>query len=98
MALVLIVPMAAILTYLLVQAWPVLSLAFLVENRKLHDGRRHLDAAGGDFLPGLDLADNPHDYMTAGGIWAPLVGTFWLVLDLAADRRAGGRAGRCLSQ
>ena len=53
-ALVLIVPMAAILTYLLVQAWPALSLSFLVEN--------------------------PQDYMTAGGIWAPLVGTFCLVL------------------
>jgi phosphate transport system permease protein len=24
--------------------------------------------------------DNPKDYMTAGGIWAPLVGTFFLVL------------------
>lgn len=26
------------------------------------------------------LLDNPRDYMTAGGIWAPLVGTFFLVL------------------
>ena len=54
MALSLIVPMAAILTYLLVEPWPVLSFAFIVEN--------------------------PHDYMTAGGIWAPLAGTFCLVL------------------
>ena len=26
------------------------------------------------------LTQNPRDYMTAGGIWAPLVGTFFLVL------------------
>jgi phosphate transport system permease protein len=60
-ALVLIVPMAAILTYLLVQAWPALSFSFLVEN--------------------------PRNYMTAGGIWAPLVGTFclvWISLLIAA--------------
>lgn len=33
--------------------------------------------------PALSLSfilDNPKDYMTAGGIWAPLVGTFFLVL------------------
>ena len=51
--LALIVPMAAILTHLLVQAWPALSLSFILEN--------------------------PRDYMTGGGIWAPLVGTFFLV-------------------
>jgi phosphate transport system permease protein len=50
----LVVPVVAILGYLVFQAWPVLSLSFLLEN--------------------------PKDYMTAGGIWAPLVGTFFLVL------------------
>ena len=50
----LVVPVVAILGYLLIQAWPVLRPSFLLEN--------------------------PKDYMTAGGIWAPLVGTFFLVL------------------
>ena len=50
----LVVPVVAILGYLVVKAWPVLGLSFLLEN--------------------------PKDYMTAGGIWAPLVGTFFLVL------------------
>ena len=50
---VLVLPLAAILTYLVVKAWPVLSLSFLFEN--------------------------PRNNMTAGGIWAPLVGTFYLV-------------------
>ena len=52
--LLLVVPVVAILVYLVVQAWPVLSLSFLL--------------------------DNPENRMTAGGIWAPLVGTFFLVL------------------
>ena len=52
-AAVLIVPMAAIFIYLVVQAWPMLSLSFLLEN--------------------------PKNYMTAGGVWGPLVGTFFLV-------------------
>jgi phosphate transport system permease protein len=51
---VLVLPMALILGFLLVKAWPALSLSFLLEN--------------------------PKDNMTAGGIWAPLVGTFFLVL------------------
>ncbi len=71
-ALVLIVPMAAILTYLLVRAWPALSWSFIV--------------------------DNPHDYMTAGGISGAAGGDFFPGLDLVAGRRAGGRAGRRLSQ
>ena len=72
-ALVLIVPMVAILTYLLIQAWPALSLAFLVEN--------------------------PHDYMTAGGIWAPLVGTFWLVwISLLIAAPVGVLAGVYLNE
>jgi phosphate transport system permease protein len=50
----LVVPVVAILGYLLLKAWPVLGPSFILEN--------------------------PKDYMTAGGIWAPLVGTFFLVL------------------
>ena len=50
----LLVPVVAILAYLVYQAWPVLGLSFLLEN--------------------------PRDYMTTGGVWAPLVGTFFLVL------------------
>ncbi len=71
--LVLIVPMMAILTYLLVQAWPALSFSFLVEN--------------------------PHNYMTAGGIWAPLVGTFWLVwISLLIAAPVGVLAGVYLNE
>ena len=54
MAFVLVLPVVAILSYLLIKAWPVLDLRFLL--------------------------DNPMERMTAGGIWAPLVGTFFLVL------------------
>jgi len=54
MTLSLVVPVFAILGYILVHAWPVLSPAFIWEN--------------------------PRDFMTAGGLWAPLVGTFFLVL------------------
>ncbi len=72
-ALALIVPMAAILIYLLVQAWPVLSFSFLVQN--------------------------PRDYMTAGGVWAPLVGTFWLVwLSLLIAAPVGVLAGVYLNE
>jgi len=72
-ALALIVPMAAILTYLLVQAWPALSFSFFVEN--------------------------PHHYMTAGGIWAPLVGTFWLVwISLLISAPVGVLAGVYLNE
>ena len=72
-ALVLIVPMAAILSYLLVQAWPVLSFSFLVEN--------------------------PQHYMTAGGIWAPLVGTFFLVwISLLIAAPVGVLAGVYLNE
>ena len=52
--LLLVAPMLAIFAYVFVQAWPALSLSFILEN--------------------------PKNYMTAGGIWAPLVGTFCLVL------------------
>ena len=71
--LLLIVPMAAILVYLVVQAWPALSFSFLVEN--------------------------PHDKMTAGGIWAPLVGTFWLVwISLLIAAPVGVLAGVYLNE
>jgi len=54
MALLLVLPVVLILGYLVVKAWPALSLHFLLNN--------------------------PQNYMTAGGIWAPLIGTFFLVL------------------
>jgi phosphate transport system permease protein len=54
MTLALVAPVVLILGYLVVKAWPALSLAFLFTN--------------------------PQNFMTAGGIWAPLVGTFFLVL------------------
>jgi phosphate transport system permease protein len=69
----LVVPLVAILAYLLVQAWPVLSLGFLFEN--------------------------PKDNMTAGGIWAPLIGTFYLVfVSLAAAAPVGILAGVYLNE
>jgi phosphate transport system permease protein len=54
MAMTLVIPVIAILVYLLVRAWPALSLEFLLTN--------------------------PRNRMTAGGIWAPLMGTYFLVL------------------
>ena len=50
----LVAPVVVILGYLVVKAWPVLGLSFVLEN--------------------------PTHGMTAGGIWAPLVGTFFLVV------------------
>ncbi len=45
------------------------------------------------------LLDNPKDHMTAGGIWAPLVGTFFLVLiSLAAAAPIGILAGVYLNE
>ncbi|MEN6449868.1 MAG: phosphate ABC transporter permease PstA [Thermoguttaceae bacterium] len=52
-AFMLVAPVLAILTYLVIKAWPVLGISFLLEN--------------------------PQKFMTAGGVWAPLVGTFFLV-------------------
>ena len=70
---VLVVPLVAILGYLVVKAWPVLSWSFLVEN--------------------------PKHYMTAGGLWAPLVGTFDLVLlSLAIAAPIGVLAGIYLNE
>jgi phosphate transport system permease protein len=54
MTLLLVAPLLFILSYLLVKAWPALSLQLLLQN--------------------------PQNRMTAGGIWAPLIGTFCLVL------------------
>jgi phosphate transport system permease protein len=69
----LVLPVLAILGYLVVQAWPVLRPSFLWEN--------------------------PRDYMTAGGIWAPLVGTFFLVLiSLAVAAPVGILAGVYLNE
>ena len=71
--LMLVIPVAAILGYLLVKALPVLSFSFLF--------------------------DNPANRMTAGGIWAPLVGTFFLVLiSLAAAAPVGILAGVYLNE
>lgn len=73
MALMLVVPVLAILVYLCVKAWPALSVGFLL--------------------------DNPKNYMTAGGIWAPLVGTFVLVLtSLAVAAPVGVLAGVYLNE
>ena len=69
----LVLPLLAILTYLLVKAWPSLSLNFLLEN--------------------------PKDYMTAGGIWAPLIGTIYLVMiSLALATPIGVLAGVYLNE
>lgn len=68
-----IVPLVAILIYLMEKAWPALSWAFLTEN--------------------------PQNYMTAGGIWAPLVGTFYLVfISLTVAAPIGVLAGVYLNE
>ena len=54
MAISLVIPVFAILGYLVYKAWPALTWGFLTLN--------------------------PKNGMTEGGIWAPLVGTFFLVL------------------
>ena len=62
-----------ILAYLLVKAWPALSLGFIFQN--------------------------PQDYMTAGGVWAPLVGTFFLVaISLLIAAPLGVLAGVYLNE
>jgi phosphate transport system permease protein len=69
----LVVPLFAILTYLIAKAWPTLTWSFLVEN--------------------------PQNYMTAGGIWAPLVGTLYLVaISLALAAPIGVLAGVYLNE
>jgi phosphate transport system permease protein len=54
MALAMIIPLVAILSYLVIEALPVLSLDFILEN--------------------------PANRMRAGGLWAPLIGTIYLVV------------------
>ncbi len=45
------------------------------------------------------LTQNPQSYMTAGGIWAPLVGTFYLVfISLAVAAPIGVLAGVYLNE
>ena len=69
----LVVPVCAILAYLLVKAWPGLSLGFVFQN--------------------------PQNYMTAGGVWAPLVGTFFLVaISLLIAAPLGVLAGVYLNE
>jgi phosphate transport system permease protein len=60
----LVIPVIAIIGYLVVRAWPVLTPSFVLEN--------------------------PADRMTGGGIWAPLVGTFFLaIISLLIDAPIG---------
>ena len=69
----LVAPLVAILGYLMIKAWPVLSWSLLVEN--------------------------PKHYMTAGGLWAPLVGTLDIVfLSLAIATPVGVLAGVYLNE
>jgi phosphate transport system permease protein len=69
----LVVPLLGIVGYLVVKAWPVLSVQFLIQN--------------------------PQNYMTSGGIWAPLVGTFYLVIiSLAIAAPIGVLAGIYLNE
>jgi len=69
----LVLPLLGIVGYMVVKAWPVLSLQFLLQN--------------------------PQNYMTAGGIWAPLVGTFYLVvISLAIAAPIGVLAGIYLNE
>ena len=73
MTMLLVVPVLAIFACLLIEAWPALSLSFLMEN--------------------------PRHYMTAGGIWAPLIGTFYLVLiSLLVAAPVGVLAGVYLNE
>ena len=54
MTVAMIVPLVLIVGYLIVRAWPILSVDFLIEN--------------------------PVSRMRAGGVWAPLLGTIYLVV------------------
>lgn len=73
MTMALVLPVLCVFGYLVVKAWPVLSVSFLLEN--------------------------PREKMTAGGIWAPLVGTFSLVfLSLVVCAPVGILAGIYLNE
>jgi phosphate transport system permease protein len=53
----------------------------------------------GPMLSWAFLTQNPQSYMTAGGIWAPLVGTFYLVfISLAVAAPIGVLAGVYLNE
>src|SRR6266542_539131 len=68
-----VLPLLAIVTVLVMKAWPMLSLPFLFTN--------------------------PTNNMTTGGIWAPLVGTFYLVfISLAIATPIGVLAGVYLNE
>jgi len=72
-ACLLILPLLAVVSYLVVQAWPVLTWSFITEN--------------------------PSRFMTAGGLWAPLVGTVYVVLfSLAVAAPVGVLAGIYLNE
>jgi phosphate transport system permease protein len=69
----LIVPLAAIVGYLVVKAWPALSWELVTQN--------------------------PSRFMTAGGLWAPLVGTAYVVIfSLAMAAPVGDLAGIYLKE
>ena len=69
----LIVPLAAIVGYLIVKAWPALSWELVTQN--------------------------PSRFMTAGGVWAPLVGTAYVVVfSLAMAAPVGVLAGIYLKE
>lgn len=73
MAVLLVLPVIAILGHLTVEAWPALHWDFIVQN--------------------------PKNGMTEGGIWAPLVGTFFLVLvSLLVSAPVGVLAGVYLNE
>ncbi len=59
----------------------------------------HLVAKAWPVLSPTFLFDNPHNNMTAGGIWGPLVGTFYLVfISLAVAAPIGVLAGVYLNE
>ena len=71
--LLLVAPLRAVTTYLVLQAWPALSWRFVTEN--------------------------PTRFMTAGGLWAPLVGTIYVVgFSLAVAAPVGVLAGIYLNE
>lgn len=73
MAMMLVIPVVAILAYLVYRAWPSLTFEFLVKN--------------------------PKRGMTEGGIWAPLIGTFYLVaISLLVSAPIGILAGVYLNE
>ncbi len=73
MTLLMVLPLVLIVGYLVYQAWPILSLDFLLRN--------------------------PRQGMRAGGIWAPLLGTLYLVIiSLVIATPVGVLAGVFLNE